>query len=230
MLYEPVVVVFISWGIKINILNTELQFCTFFFCSVSVSEPSWVLKLLLTTHKYYKYSWQQNFCLWNHSLHCPARNHLGHRPPGSCWGTLFGGGGLLEWQNHTRKILTFSSFPLRLPRVGSLTKAGILPPRTLISNGARQWIVKSKPPYETSFLRELVSSWEDIPVTINWKCHRRIPSHVGFLFFLLNSWCFFLILTLDFGLSHSNAHFCFLLQCYQQQENCLQQCHSEEFC
>lgn len=29
------------------------------------------------------------------------------------------------------------------------------PPRTLISNGARQSLFKSKPPYETSFLKEL---------------------------------------------------------------------------
>lgn len=29
------------------------------------------------------------------------------------------------------------------------------PPRTLISNGARQSLFKSKPPYETSFLKKL---------------------------------------------------------------------------
>lgn len=54
-LYELAVVVFTSWGIKINIINTELQFCNKLFCLVSVSKPSWVQKLLLTTYKYYKH-------------------------------------------------------------------------------------------------------------------------------------------------------------------------------
>lgn len=229
MLYELVVVVFTSWGIKINIFNTELQFCILLFCLVSVSKSSWVLKLF-TTHKYYKHD-ASRISAFEMPL-CIAL-------PGLTWVTdpwspTEGLGLVVEvnWSGRTTKGRSWLSLLFLWGSQGSISlmKAGILPPRTLISNGARQWIVKSKPPYETSFLRELESSWEDIPVTINWKCHRRIPSHVGFLFFLFNSWCFFLILTLDFGLSHSNAHFCFLLQCYQQQENCLQQCHSEEFC
>lgn len=125
---------------------------------------------------------EEFFCLWNDSVHCSPRGHLSHRPTeGLCLVVE------VNWSGRTTQGRSWLSLLFLWGSRGSISlmKAGILPPRTLISNGARQWIVKSKPPYETSFLRELESSWEDIPVTINWKCHRRIPSHVGFLFFLL---------------------------------------------